>query len=143
VGVRDNAPRHGRVVAIARSPRRRWELTLASAILSSGLGIAINVATGLKSNWWAWLAVGVLTIAGAIVAYKLTGLESTQQLEPVGDSRHQVDDQTFININSGNVTEVSGDLHYHGSSFWPVFLFAGAAFLVVVALLLVFGIRYT
>jgi hypothetical protein len=89
----------------------------------------------------AWLAVCVFTIAGAIVAYKLTGLESTQQLEPVGDPRHEVGNHSFVNINSGNVAKVSGDLHYHGSSFWPVFLLAGAA--ATAALFLMPGIIYT
>lgn len=59
----------------------RWLISLAAAVLASGVGVAINLATDLKTVWWAWAAVVVLTIAvGAITA--LTQPSGTRQSNP-------------------------------------------------------------
>jgi hypothetical protein len=42
---------------------RRWLRSLAAALVTSGLGVAINLATDLKDAWWAWTLVAALTIA--------------------------------------------------------------------------------
>ncbi|MCP3804677.1 hypothetical protein NLX83_35955 [Allokutzneria sp. A3M-2-11 16] len=47
---------------------RRWLAALAVAVVTTGVGIAVNVATDLGSNMWAWIAVAVLTLAAAVVA---------------------------------------------------------------------------
>lgn len=39
--------------------------TVAVAVLTSGAAIMINIATGDGTGWWAWLAVGVLTLLTA------------------------------------------------------------------------------
>lgn len=43
--------------------RRRWVLPAFVAVLVAFLGVATNLATNLKSNWYAWAAVAVLTVA--------------------------------------------------------------------------------
>ncbi|GAA2831700.1 hypothetical protein [Crossiella cryophila] len=47
---------------------RRWMFALATAMVASGIGVSVNVATELGTNVWAWVAVGVLTLAAAGVA---------------------------------------------------------------------------
>jgi tetratricopeptide (TPR) repeat protein len=45
----------------------RWLVALVVSAVVTGSAVAVNVATDLKDNLWAWLAVGVLTLAGAVV----------------------------------------------------------------------------
>lgn len=47
---------------------RRWLIALAAAVLTSSVGIGINLATDLRSNGWAWAVVGVLTLAIGVIA---------------------------------------------------------------------------
>lgn len=47
---------------------RRWLIAVAAAVLTSSIGIAINLATDLRSNGWAWAVVGVLTLAIGVIA---------------------------------------------------------------------------
>jgi hypothetical protein len=47
---------------------RRWLIALATAVVASGVGVSVNVATDLKTNLWAWVVVAVLTVAAAGVA---------------------------------------------------------------------------
>ncbi|GGN28990.1 hypothetical protein GCM10011609_85670 [Lentzea pudingi] len=47
---------------------RRWLIAMVAAVVTSGVGISINVATDLGGNMLAWAAVGVLTIAAGAVA---------------------------------------------------------------------------
>lgn len=46
---------------------RRWLVPILAAVLTSGVGIAINVATDLSSSVVAWVAVCVLTLAAGVV----------------------------------------------------------------------------
>lgn len=46
---------------------RRWVSALVVSTVAAGLAVAVNVATDLKHNMWAWLAVGALTLTGAVV----------------------------------------------------------------------------
>ena len=46
-----------------------WALVV--AVVTSGLGVAINLATDMKGSWWAWLVVGTLTVvSGGITAWR-------------------------------------------------------------------------
>jgi hypothetical protein len=58
---------------VSRQGRRpRWGWALIVAVVTSGLAVAINLATDLKDSWWAWLAVATLTVAsGGISAWLL------------------------------------------------------------------------
>lgn len=47
---------------------RQWAWALGAAAVTSGLGVAINIATDLKDAWWAWAAVAVLTVISAGVS---------------------------------------------------------------------------
>jgi hypothetical protein len=57
----------------------RWIWVTVSTGVTSCIGIAINLATELRTNVWAWLAVAVLTAVAGMVSYKLTQPESSQQ----------------------------------------------------------------
>ncbi len=48
---------------------RRALIPLIAALLATGLGVVVNLTTDWKTDWRAWAAVGVLTIASATVAY--------------------------------------------------------------------------
>ena len=51
---------------------RRWLFPLLAAVLTSGVGIAINVATDLGTSVLAWAAVGVLTLATGVITMVAT-----------------------------------------------------------------------
>jgi len=55
-------------VAEGSVARRVIAPTVATAVVTSGIAIVINLATDWKTNPWAWLAVVVLTAATAGVA---------------------------------------------------------------------------
>jgi hypothetical protein len=60
----------------------RWVWALVVAVVTSGLGVAINLATDMKGSWWAWLVVGTLTvISGGITAWR-QGSDAPQHLQP-------------------------------------------------------------
>ncbi|MEV4142646.1 hypothetical protein AB0J40_03205 [Amycolatopsis sp. NPDC049691] len=48
--------------------RKTWAWALGAAVVTSGLGVAINIATDVKDAWWAWAAVAVLTVVSAGVS---------------------------------------------------------------------------
>jgi hypothetical protein len=48
--------------------RRVAAPALAAAVVTSGGGVAVNLATEWKTNPWAWAAVGVITVLAAVVA---------------------------------------------------------------------------
>jgi hypothetical protein len=53
--------------------RRVWGPTLLTAATSTGIAIVVNVATDAKSNLWAWVAVGSLTVLaffGSLWSYR-------------------------------------------------------------------------
>ncbi|MCS7483711.1 NACHT domain-containing protein [Umezawaea endophytica] len=45
---------------------------LIAAVVTSGLAIAVNLATDLKDSAWAWVAVGLLTVLSAVATLRLT-----------------------------------------------------------------------
>ena len=47
---------------------KTWAWALGAAVVTSGLGVAINIATDVKDAWWAWAAVAVLTVISAGVS---------------------------------------------------------------------------
>ncbi|MGW5741283.1 hypothetical protein [Amycolatopsis sp. NPDC003861] len=47
---------------------KTWAWAAAAAVVTSGLGVAINIATDVKDAWWAWAAVAVLTVISAGVS---------------------------------------------------------------------------
>lgn len=52
-----------------RRPSRRsvWLLPVIVTLLVAGLGVAINLATELRSSWIAWVAVSALSVAIALI----------------------------------------------------------------------------
>jgi hypothetical protein len=73
---------------------KRW-LPVFGGLVTTGLGVVINLATELKPNLWAWLGVGVLTIAGIVV-----GLASERLVRA-----RRADDAI---VNSGTIVSVAG-----------------------------------
>ena len=103
---------------ISLNSRPNWHLAAATAIVSAGLGIAINFATELKTNVWAWLAVLVLSTASFVVALAASEMAGRRAqargllhaTSPSGDS--------FSGSKLGSHTHVGRDLagrdiHYH------------------------------
>lgn len=56
---------------------RRWLLPVAGAVAVAALGIVINFATDLRTNWWAWVTVVALTIVVGVVT-AVTGQAGAQ-----------------------------------------------------------------
>jgi hypothetical protein len=61
---------------------RRWPLPVLGGVLSTALGVAINIATDVGSNAWAWTAVAVLTGAGIAVGLASDKLARTRAGAP-------------------------------------------------------------
>ncbi len=59
---------------------------IVTAITTSGVAIALNLATEWKTNFWAWLAVGVLTVTSGVVAVWLY----RRQTSTAAESSHRV-----------------------------------------------------
>jgi hypothetical protein len=51
-------------------------LTIVTVCASAGLGVAVNLATGWKTNLWAWASVVVLTLVGGGATYWLARRQS-------------------------------------------------------------------
>lgn len=76
---------------------RRWVLPVLVGSVTTGLGVAINLATELKANPWAWGAVAVLTAAGVLVgagSERLTRVRQADGAAPI--------------INRGTIVHVDG-----------------------------------
>jgi hypothetical protein len=72
----------------------RW-LPVVGGLVTTGLGVVVNLATDLKSNVWAWVGVGILTVAGILV-----GLGSERLIRA-----RRADDSI---VNSGTIVSVAG-----------------------------------
>jgi hypothetical protein len=48
----------------------RWVWPTAAGVVTSATGVVINLATDLKDNPWAWVAVVVLTAVGVLIAMR-------------------------------------------------------------------------
>jgi hypothetical protein len=54
---------------VARSARVRVVApTVVTALVGSAVAVVVNLATEWKTNWWAWLAVGALTVVSGGVS---------------------------------------------------------------------------
>ncbi len=78
------------------------------ALATSGLGVAINLATEWKTNLWAWAAVVVITLLSAGVTLWLTRRQLDQEARKsrglVVESAHIGRDNIQIGRVEGNVT---------------------------------------
>ncbi len=78
------------------------------ALATSGLGVAINLATEWKTNLWAWAAVVVITLLSAGVTLWLTRRQLDQEAWKsrglVVESAHIGRDNIQIGRVEGNVT---------------------------------------
>ncbi|MEI2654686.1 MAG: hypothetical protein V9G12_21530 [Microthrixaceae bacterium] len=75
---------------MARAQRRQLWNGLLGAITATALAVAVNLATELKTSWWAWVAVGVTTAAGYLVGHRLfpaSGGDSQRPTNLVIDER--------------------------------------------------------
>ncbi|WP_156051800.1 hypothetical protein [Allokutzneria albata] len=85
---------------------RRWLTALAVAVVTTGVGISVNIATDLGSNMWAWIAVAVLTLAAAVVA--------AWTMRPAQPQAHTGTSNVVGGEVTGTVVQantINGDLH--------------------------------
>jgi hypothetical protein len=68
--------------------------------------VAINVATDVKGNWWAWVAVGVLTVVSAGVSVWLQPSDAP----PTPPTTNQT-----VGVANGPVTQ-SGPITQHATA---------------------------
>ncbi|GGP48424.1 hypothetical protein GCM10010185_20620 [Saccharothrix coeruleofusca] len=59
----------------------------ATGVLASATGVVVNLATELKTSWWAWAVVALLTAVGVLVALlaqpaERPGREPEREQEP-------------------------------------------------------------
>jgi hypothetical protein len=52
-------------------------LTAVTPVVTAAVGVAINLATDGKHSWWAWVAVGVVTVVSGVVAVMLARRQRT------------------------------------------------------------------
>jgi hypothetical protein len=76
------------VVVSGRAVTRVVAATVATVMLTSAAAVAINFATEWKTNLWAWLMVGVITVLAAAVAVWLNRRQSqpSRDLAGIADS---------------------------------------------------------
>jgi len=72
------------VSRLRRTPvsARRWLLPVLGGVLSTALGVAINIATNVGSSAWSWVAVAVLTGAGIAVGLASDRLTRARAVAP-------------------------------------------------------------
>ena len=91
-------------------PDRTWAWALGAAVVTSGLGVAINIATDVKDAWWAWAAVAVLTVisAGVSVWLQSSGAPPESRSTPQASGHATIQQATA----SGNATiqQAGGDI---------------------------------
>jgi len=131
-------------VDVIGSRGNTWLNSIVGAGVSTGVGIAINVATGTQGNWLAWVAVGVLTAAGAALGVGA----SRRRRAPAGSgdstssSSTQVNDGTRnqVAVDRSNVVNVNGNTTYNFGPRWSVVALAG---LFALAAITIFVVVYT
>jgi hypothetical protein len=60
--------------------------TVATAVVSSAVAIVVNLATEWKTNPWAWVGVGMLTLVAAVLAVWLACRHGADAPVPPGVS---------------------------------------------------------
>jgi hypothetical protein len=91
---------------------RSWRQAAISGVLSAALGIAINLATDLKTSGWAWLAVGILVVT-SIAATVTTGSIRRRRRESEGepdDTAIRGDTVGNTGINLGAISKAGRDV---------------------------------
>jgi hypothetical protein len=93
-----------------KNQRAGWGATLVGSVVAAGLGVAINVATDLKTSVWAWLAVVVLVVAGAAVGF---GADKRSRSRPPESAGTPLDPAAVNQVNHG---KQGIQVHVGGSS---------------------------
>jgi hypothetical protein len=112
---------------------RHWYAPAVGAFVTTALGVAINLATDLRSNALAWLAVVVLTIAGFVIGL---GADRTRRArratETTGQLGHRVSEShtAFVAQDRGHITVGAGG---------PVIVAVGAVVMLAVVVGLIGG----
>jgi hypothetical protein len=71
-------------------PARVVVPTVAVAVTTSLVAVAVNLATEWQDNLWAWLVVGVLTLIGAVVSLWLSRRQGAG-VDATADGRNELD----------------------------------------------------
>jgi hypothetical protein len=80
---------------------RRWLVPLSSGLVTTGIGVFVNLATEFKSNAWAWAAVGLLTLMGVLL-----GIGSEQL---VAARRSTAEEPRTSIVNRGTLVTIGGE----------------------------------
>lgn len=106
---------------MGNGPRLRWRLPTISAVVSAALGMAIAFTPELRTEPWAWSAVGVLVIASVVVSIVAENLKDREAEAPKATPGLRIGDD-FENsgskIGSGSIAQAGRDfagrdIHYH------------------------------
>jgi hypothetical protein len=88
--------------------------TLATAVVTSGLAVAVNLATEWKTEVWAWLVVAGLTVLSFVATLWLYRRQ-TQSVDRIRDEEPMVVNTQFNVVRDqgkGNFVQ-GGDQHIH------------------------------
>lgn len=109
---------------------RHWLSSALGAVVTTALGVMINVATDLQSNWLAWVAVGLLTLAGWAIGFGIA------RARPATRSRTDAPSEgatvQWHQSVSGNIT-AGRDVSVGGQPSGWVFVAVGCVVLFAVA----------
>jgi len=83
--------------------RRRMLVALVSAVITSALAVAINLATSWMRSVWAWVAAATLTLAAAGIAF-LLDRESPKDSETRNPPINQIVNNSSVN---GSVIQIA------------------------------------
>ncbi|AOS66083.1 hypothetical protein [Actinoalloteichus hymeniacidonis] len=98
---------------------RRWWQALAAALVVTGGGIAVNIATESVDNVLAWVAVGVATLAGAGITLwtgRDDGKQHSAEDAPAGEPHGRTTHNSIHGDVSGSVIqagEVRGGVSFN------------------------------
>ncbi|MBV9314276.1 MAG: hypothetical protein JO100_11205 [Pseudonocardia sp.] len=96
------------------SARLGWRVavpTAATAVVGSGVAVVINLATEWKTNPWAWIVVGVLTLLAMVLALWLAS--GPDQGEGVGAEASSVSMSGTVRRDNIQFGQVGGNATIH------------------------------
>jgi hypothetical protein len=85
---------------------RRWSYAVIGGVLTTGTGVAVNLATEFKSDVGAWVAVGLLTCAGILAG---VATERLNRPKPQPETAEDADGSTGVSAYRSTVVTVAGD----------------------------------
>jgi hypothetical protein len=131
-------------MAITTMTGRHWLASALGAAVATALGVVINVATDLKSNWLAWAAVVVLTFAGwaigvGVAKARRRGQDFAETATGGQTSETLSETHQYSDGNTGASLQAGRDITIKGETSGRVILTLGCVVLVAVVIGLAAG----